>query len=425
MNTKKTNVLIIKFDARLKEGLIKRDAEYKPYMSSPNVYRMYNSIYFTPYVLIDNKDLDAAIGSKLNREDKQLVFLKSQQFNSYVKYMASRDDLPEKSMEQLEEPGGIIERNIKFILELFFGNKALFYLGDKEYTVQGYEWNRDFRLSNKGESPNVEINLRFLLSEGKDSSFMKSVEVSCAQKWDSIKADYAFLTGFKENINLSKKENEEAKKKWKEEYAAQERDAPYTKQPTATKGPNLLRKKNIRTPLSYNEQQLQSARERSRSQMALAKLQAEEAKKARIAAAEESKIRREEAEKSRLAAAEEAEKARAAAAEEAEKSRVAEKERLTMEAKTAEKLRKLEDKRRREEKREEEERRLAYNEARNMKRREEREKERAFAEAVNKGLVIPRRTGRKRITKKETLKESELTRNSSFGESKKRTRKKK
>jgi hypothetical protein len=84
-----------------------------------------------------------------------------------------------------------------------------------------------------------------------------------------------------------------------------------------------------------------------------------------------------------------------------------------MEAKTAEKLRKLE------------ERRIAYNEARKMKRREETEKQRAFAKAVEKGLALPRRTGRQRKTKNVNLKEADLKRNNSFGGSKKRTRKKK
>lgn len=341
---RKKNILKIKFDARLKDGLIKRGANYKPFMSSPNAYRMYSAIYFTPYVLITDNDLDAAIGMKLNREEKQLVFLKNSQFNSYVKYMATKDNLEQYTMDQLEEPGGIIEKNIQYILKLFFGNKVQFYLGDKEYTIQSYEWNRDFKLSNQGEAPNVSIYLRFLLTEGKESSFMDSVNVSCAQKWDSIKADYAFLTGFKNNPDLSDKENAEAKKKWKQDYADKEKDAPYKLQPTSSKGPNALRRTNATTttPTTYSDQQLQASRERSRNQLAIAKMQSREADKQRKAAAAESEKQRQEAEKQRqsekerlLLQAEQAEKQRQAAKELAEmKAAEAEKQRQAAERKT-------------------------------------------------------------------------------------------
>lgn len=338
---RKKNILKINFDARLKEGLIKRDSKYKPFMSSPNAYRMYDAIFFTPYVLITDNDLDAAIGIKLNREEKQLVFLKNSQFNSYVKYMATKDNIEKYTMDKLQEPGGVIEKNINYLLKLFFGNKAPFYLGDKEYTIQNYEWNRDFNLSNQSEAPNVSIFLRFLLTEGKKTSFMDSVNVSCAQKWDSIKADYAFLLGFKNDPELTSKENEEAKKKWKQDYAAKEKDAPYKLQPTSSKGPNALRRttKTSTIPSSYSEQQLQASREKSRNQLTLAKMQSREAEKQRKAVATESEKQRQEAEKQR-----QAEKERLLLqAEQGEKRRQAAKELAQFKADEAEKKRKAED----------------------------------------------------------------------------------
>ena len=36
-------ILNITFDARIKDGLIKRGAEYKPIMSAPNAYKIYNN----------------------------------------------------------------------------------------------------------------------------------------------------------------------------------------------------------------------------------------------------------------------------------------------------------------------------------------------------------------------------------------------
>ena len=358
-STNNKPILNIKFDARIKDGLIKRDDTYKPIMSSPNVYTTYKNIFFVPFVLINNADLDEAIGMKLNNQERQLVFLNISQFNSYVKYMTGRNDLAKKTQEEREAPGGIIEKNIRFILDLFFGNKAPFYLGDKTYTIQSYEWDRVFDYNNNSAS----IKLRFLLSEGKETGFMKSVEVSCAQKWDSIKADYAFLRGFKSDPEKSTEENNAAKKAWKEEYAAKEKDAPYTKQPMV-KGKSIdslrMSTKNNYSGLPIAQQvpatqlqavnvQAQSAvaieKNRARSQQKIAETElaakSAEAEKERVAKAAEAEKERlakaAEAEKERLAKAAEAEKERLAKADEVERQRLekaaeAEKERLKKEA---------------------------------------------------------------------------------------------
>ena len=258
-------ILNITFDARIKDGLIKRGAEYKPIMSAPNAYKIYNNIKWFQSGLINNKDLDEAMGTKLNKPGRQMVFLNIQQFNSYVKFMSGKDELSEEMKNDLSKSGGIIEKNISYLLETFFGNKSSLYLGDKEYTIQGYEWDRTFTPVGDGTPKNIK--LRFLLSEGKEKGFMKSVEVSCAQKWDSIKNDFAFLTGFKsaplelkeyeKNPYLSneqnaaekkqwdednkvendaiteawKAKNEQDKANWKKKRATNEKDAPYTKIP--------------------------------------------------------------------------------------------------------------------------------------------------------------------------------------------------
>lgn len=258
-------ILNITFDARIKDGLIKREAEYKPIMSAPNAYKIYNNIKWFQSGLINNKDLDEAMGTKLNKQGRQMVFLNIQQFNSYVKFMSGKEELSEEMKNDLSKSGGIIEKNISYLLETFFGNKSSLYLGDKEYTIQGYEWDRTFTPVGDGTPKNIK--LRFLLSEGKEKGFMKSVEVSCAQKWDSIKNDFAFLTGFKsaplelkeyeKNPYLSneqnaaekkqwdednkvendaiteawKAKNEQDKADWKNKRATNEKDAPYTKIP--------------------------------------------------------------------------------------------------------------------------------------------------------------------------------------------------
>jgi len=274
------NILKIRFDARIKEGLIRRDTLYKPTMSSPNAYKAYNNLYFISFVLINNQDLNKAIGMELNNQERQLVFLNVREFNSYIKYLKGREDLPKITQEERDEPGGIIEKNINYLLQLFFGNKASFYLGDKEYTIQSYEWDRVFNYVNQS----AEIKLRFLLTEGKDSGFMQSVGVSCAQKWDSIKADYAFLMGFKADPNKSKEENEKAKQEWKDTYAMKEIDAPYTMQPTMRKkSPDYLRSKSkLYTPTSTDSATVQAAKIQAQTRLAVEKMKAEERKRERL-----------------------------------------------------------------------------------------------------------------------------------------------
>ena len=286
------SILKIKFDARIKEGLIRRDTLYKPMMSSPNAYKSYNNIFFIPFVLINNNDLNNAIGMELNKQERQLVFLNIRQFNSYIRYLMGRDDLPKFTQEEREGYGGIIEKNITYLLDLFFGNKSLFYLSDKEYTIQSYEWEKKFNYQNNS----AEINIRLLLSQGSDDDFMQSVGVSCAQKWDSIKADYAFLTGFKEDPNKSKEANEKAKQDWKDTYAMKEVDAPYTLQPSSRKNnSNSLRSKTkTYTPSTSDSAQVQAAKIQAQTKLTVEKMRADEKKKERLY---EQKIREEEEKK--------------------------------------------------------------------------------------------------------------------------------
>ena len=364
-------ILNITFDARIKDGLIKRGAEYKPIMSAPNAYKIYNNIKWFQSGLINNKDLDEAMGTKLNKPGRQMVFLSIQQFNSYVKFMSGKEELSEEMKNDLSKSGGIIEKNISYLLETFFGNKSSLYLGDKEYTIQGYEWDRTFTPVGDGTPKNIK--LRFLLSEGKEKGFMKSVEVSCAQKWDSIKNDFAFLTGFKsaplelkeyeKNPYLSneqnaaekkqwdednkvendaiteawKAKNEQDKANWKNKRATNEKDAPYTKIPRDI-DPSLLpiaqpipgsplqatnvQGQAIQGQAIQGQGQVQAAQVRAHSLQIVEKIRAKEAEKDRDAKSVEAQKDRDakavEAEKQRL----EVERLRLEKAVEAEKERV-------------------------------------------------------------------------------------------------------
>lgn len=272
-------IMNITFSARIKDGLIKRDAVYKPVMSAPNAFRMYDAIFFTPHVLISDKHLNEAIGSKLTIQDKKMVFLNNAQYNSYMKFILGLN-LPKKDIKELEKPNGVIEKNIRFIADLFFGHKAPFYLGDKEYTIESYEWDRTFDFVESDS--NVKLNLRFLLSEGKETSFMKSVEVSCAQKWQAIRDNYAFLTTFKEPTDPGA--IPDAKKAWKAEHAAKEKDAPYAKQPTAPTAAALRANRNQYNPSSppmaqAYKVQAQAYNVQAKSNIAVAKIQAESVRK--------------------------------------------------------------------------------------------------------------------------------------------------
>lgn len=246
---RKKHILIIDFDARIKEGIIKRNERYKPVMSSPNAYKLYNAIYFTPSVLISDKSLEEFIGKKLSREDKQLIFLNNSQYNNFLKFLVKKNN-PKLNLTELSKPGNIIEKNINFILNLFFGEKSILYLGDKEYTISNYEWNKVFTLIKPNTLtqefipspkniivPNVKINIRFLLKEGKETNFMDSVSVSCAQKLQAIKNDYLFLT---EYDGTTDKEKE----KFKQQQSDNEEDAPFYMRPSKNNKSNLRSSSN-------------------------------------------------------------------------------------------------------------------------------------------------------------------------------------
>lgn len=253
---RKKHVLLIDFDARIKEGIIRRQDKYKPSMSAPNAYRLYDAIYFTPAILITGKELDNFAGKSLSKEEKQLIFLDNKQYNAFLKYLTTLNE-KKYNIETLAKPDGIIQKNISYMLNLFFGNKSLFYLGDKEYTIVSFEWNKTFELIEPGtistpfqpgksrttKTPNVKINIRFLLNEGKETSFMQSVDVACAQKLQAIKDDYNFLTGYKGTTDKEKED-------WKNKQRDAEKDAPYYQRPGVYKKNNLRGQFQKKTPKS-------------------------------------------------------------------------------------------------------------------------------------------------------------------------------
>lgn len=246
---RKKHILIIDFDARIKEGIIKRMERYKPVMSAPNAYKLYSAIYFSPSVLITDKSLEQFIGKTLSKEDKQLIFLNNSQYNSFLKFLVKKSN-PKYNLEQLSKPGNIIEQNITFILNLFFGDKSILYLGDKEYTITNYEWDKSFTLIKPNTLtqeftptpknivvPNVKVFIKILLKEGKETSFMDSVTVSCSQKLQNIRNDYVFLTEYSGN-------SDKEKEKFKQQQSDAEEDAPFYMRPSKNNKSNLRSQTN-------------------------------------------------------------------------------------------------------------------------------------------------------------------------------------
>ena len=262
------NILSIKFDARIDEGLLVRDKEYTPLMSAPNANRIYQTVYFTPDVKLDNKLLNKFIGKEtLSNEERQLIFLNNKTYTHFLSYISTNMST-NPGTNSIDD--SIVKSNIEFILGIFFGHKALFYIGDKEYSIEQFIWDHKWNKSTpKSNIPTINVKIRLLLSEGRNSTFMKSVEVSCAQKWQTIIDDYSFLTGYTKDPT-----NQDEKDLWKKEHSFKEKDAPYSKQ-SVNQNVNLLRnnvrKLNNNTLLNSN---LESSKVNAKSNIEIAKIQA-------------------------------------------------------------------------------------------------------------------------------------------------------
>jgi len=205
-------LLNIYFSAHTMEGLVKHNAIFKPNMLEPNKFKKYSQVYFIPFFKITNNMINRAMNKELSHIERELVFINFDYYSKLMRYFYSLK-LPRYTKDELIKPGGIAELNIQYILNLFFSRNTVIYLDSSPYTITRYIWDKKYTINKHGNTPMIDIKIDFQLIKGKDANLMKSIGLSCSQKWRDISKDYAFLTEYKGD-----KTDETEIQKWKDNY---------------------------------------------------------------------------------------------------------------------------------------------------------------------------------------------------------------
>ena len=110
---------------------------YNPNMTLPSISS--KTVYFNPLIKLDKRIVQTIPKGK--KDD----FIYEQFFSpSYFNSLLIRSQYypqPKRTLEQATE-GGIVDNNIKILLDTLFNANKPFYIDKKRYTSYGYKWNK-------------------------------------------------------------------------------------------------------------------------------------------------------------------------------------------------------------------------------------------------------------------------------------------
>lgn len=191
------NILKITFTASTINGIILRNYTYTPAMSNPVVYKTFPNILFIPTIKLESNMFDEYRG----KDDIKKIFLSPTQFDIFLSNLRNNQMYRAITISEAKNKG-IIYHNIMFILNLFFYKGARFFINQHSFVINNYKWDNKYNLINISgqKAPIVDINLEFILHEGKELSFIDSTRLNCQQKRNDIIHDYYQLVGLEPPI---------------------------------------------------------------------------------------------------------------------------------------------------------------------------------------------------------------------------------
>ena len=127
---------------------------------------------------------------------KKKTFLSSAQLDNFITRLQEKKMYKPITIADAREKG-IIYNNIKFLLNLFFKKRDRFFIYQRQYVINSYNWNNKYVITPVPgqKTPNVEIKIQLVLHEGSELSFIESTRLNCMQKKESIVNDYYYLVG--------------------------------------------------------------------------------------------------------------------------------------------------------------------------------------------------------------------------------------
>jgi hypothetical protein len=112
---------------------------YTPSMTLPSFSSSSKTVYFNPLIKLDQKIVQTIPKGKTNDFIYEQFFTSSY-FNSLL-IRSQYYPQPKRTLEQATEEG-IVDNNIKILLDTLFDTNKPFYIDKKRYTSHGYKWNK-------------------------------------------------------------------------------------------------------------------------------------------------------------------------------------------------------------------------------------------------------------------------------------------
>lgn len=191
------NILIVNLNMNTIGGSIGQNIRYTPEMSNPQVYTEYPDILFIPTIKLEQKLFNQTIEtmSQLGSFDKRKIFLSPTLFSNFIATIQNNYKYKKISLKNAKDTG-IINHNIMFILNLFFGKGQTLRWSGVTYTINNYKWNSGFKEDNtEGKlAPIYTISVDVQLIKGDNPSFVDFARIGCLAKKNDIINHYFELT---------------------------------------------------------------------------------------------------------------------------------------------------------------------------------------------------------------------------------------
>lgn len=196
------NILIVNLNMNTIGGSIGQNIRYTPEMSNPQVYTEYPDILFIPTIKLEQNIFNRTIETmgQLGSFDKKKIFLSPELFSNFIATIQKNYKYKKISLTEAKDKG-IINHNIKFILELFFGKGQTLRWSGVTYTINNYNWNTGFKkkqVPNK-PTPIYIVSIDVQLIKGVNPSFVDFARSGCLEKKNQIINNYFELTTKKNN----------------------------------------------------------------------------------------------------------------------------------------------------------------------------------------------------------------------------------
>lgn len=204
------NILIVNLNMNTNGGSIGQNIRYTPEMSNPQAYKEFPDILFIPTIKLEQKIFNQTVEtmSHLGSFDKRKIFLSPTLFSNFIATIQNKYKYKKISLTEAKDKG-IINHNIMFLLNLFFGKGQPLVRSGVIYTINNYIWNSGFKekpVLNK-PTPIYIVSVDVQLIKGDNPSFLDFARSGCLSKKNEIINHYFELTTKKNDGDVNDNDN--------------------------------------------------------------------------------------------------------------------------------------------------------------------------------------------------------------------------